>query len=119
MALWFHKNKRKEYKNPIGYFVYEDVPLRVFPYGNETIKNGNYTTVIASKEKSITDMLYKKQPAQSIKDIRDLLFENLRINESIFDTLDFALLDNLCNLYRNNNHKMLKKMLRKDGFVND
>ena len=64
-------------------------------------------------------MLYKKQPAQSIKDIRDLLFENLRINESIFDTLDFALLDNLCNLYRNNNHKMLKKMLRKDGFVND
>ena len=113
----FHKNKRKEYKNLIGYFVYEDVPLRVFPYGNETIIIDDYTIAIASKEKSITDMLYKKQPVHSIKDIRDLLFEDLRINESVFDTLDFSLLDSLCDLYKNNNHKTLKKMLRKDSLI--
>lgn len=115
----FHKNKKKEYINQFGRFIYEDVPIDVFPYGNEVVKNGNYTITIASKEKSITDLLYKISPVNSIRGIRILLFEDLRINESIFDNLDFYLLDKLCVLYKNSNHKMLRKMLRKDGFIND
>ena len=115
----FNKNKKKEYTNSFGHFTYEDIPAKAFPYGNETIESNGYTVTIASKEKSITDMLYKKEPCRSMKKVKELLFDDLRINEDKYETLDFDLLYHLCELYRSTNLEMLQKLLKKEGRIDD
>ena len=107
----FKKNKTKRYTNSFGHFVYKDIPVNAFPYSVEAITDGKYHFQIASKEKCLTDMLYKAPRVRSIKDLIVLLFEDLRINEIVFDELDHKELLLLCDLYNCSNTKLLKKYI--------
>ena len=107
----FNKNKTKHYDNHFGHFVYKDIPASAFPYGVENIIDGNYCIQIASKEKSLTDMLYKVPKVRSLKDLKALLFEDLRINELVFDELGYKELLLLCDLYNSSNLKLLKNYI--------
>ena len=53
--------------------------------------SNNISYKIASKEKAICDLLYSKYPVRSISDLKTLLFEDLRIDEDEFQTLNFKL----------------------------
>ena len=50
-------------------------------------------------------------PRNNLKEIEDLLFEDLRINENIFDTLDMKSLMEMCDLYCSKSLKLLKKYI--------
>ena len=101
-------NKPKEFSNKFGWFSFQGVPKAVFPYGIITLDDGSQ---IASKEKAICDILYLLKPVRSIKDIRALLIEDLRIDEESLMSLEPANMRQLLPLYRCTNAKLALKFL--------
>ena len=108
-----NKHKSKEYRNEFGIFLYKDVPSMVYPFGIECIESNGYCYYMANKEKALCDMLYEYKPVYSIKEIEEILFEDLRINEEIFELLDMNLLIELTSLYKSTNHKYLIKYIKR------
>lgn len=54
-------------------------------------------------------MLYIQKPVKSIKELRWLIFEYLRIDEDGFGQLDFEKLSELSELYPCHNLRILKR----------
>ena len=71
--------------------------------------------MIASKEKALTDMLSIISPRNNNKELLDLLFEDLRIDEVIFDELDKCKLIELCNLYSSKTLHIFKNYLEENN----
>ena len=107
------KNRQKKFSNAFGEFLYRDVPIEVFPYGLNTVVDGEYRYQIATKEKAVLDMLYIVPPVKTIKALKELLFEDLRIEEELFFDLDFEFMEEAARLYKTNNHNLLIKFLRR------
>ena len=68
---------------------------------------------IASKEKALCDLLYSKYPVRSIKDLKTLLFEDMRIDENEFLKMNFEFIKEIAPLYHSNSLNVLKKYLSK------
>ena len=94
-----------------GIYSYQDVPKAAFPYGTELISIDGYTYKIATKEKALLDQLYSASPIQNMKEMREYLFENMRINEMILDTFDKNNVLELSKLYHSRNVTLFSKML--------
>ena len=109
----FEKNRRKTFTNAFGAFSYRDVPSAVFPLELRIETEGDYAFRIASPEKALCDQLYKATPVGSMKQLRDLLFADWRIEETAFCALDAQLLLQLAPQYRRKNLRMLRKLLEK------
>lgn len=105
------KNKHKLFETRLGVFFYRDVPVRAYSRGLITIRFEDYSIKIASKEKTITDMLYIRNSVKTIDELKELLFSDLRIDEDKFESLNKAKLISLCKLYNKNNHRLLIQML--------
>ena len=67
--------------------------------------------MIASREKALTDMLSIISPRNNKKELLDLLFEDLRIDEVIFEQLDKFKLIELCDLYSSKTLHIFKNYL--------
>ena len=77
----FGKKNNKIYRMKDATFDYKSVPDEVFPMGILIMKNSKGISYkIASKEKALCDLLYSKYPVRSIKDLKMLLFEDMRID---------------------------------------
>lgn len=109
----FRKYKTKEYKTIFGTYSYQDVPSRAFPYGVDIVSVDGYMYRMANKEKALLDTLYATSPISNMKEMREYLFENMRINESVLDTFDVSLVEELCELYNSRNVTLFTKMLKK------
>lgn len=107
----YNKKKKKQYNNTLGTFTYRDVPLNVYPYGINIIKEGEYSYLIATMEKAICDKLYTLKPVKNKKEMYDLLFNDLRINIDVLKKIDFEDLNILCDIYKSTNMKYLKKVI--------
>ena len=92
---------------------HKDVPSNVFPYGIERKEENGYCYFIATREKAICDILYEYKPVFSMKDMEELLFDDLRINEEVFNDLDIKLLIEIASLYKTTNHKVLVNYIRR------
>ena len=68
----------------------------------------------ATKEKAICDSLSKWIVANSVKDLKELLFVDKRFDEEEFSTCDFKLMMRLASLYKKTNLDMLIKLIRKE-----
>ena len=79
----FSKRKRKIYENYFGTYIYKDVPKEAFSVGVKTEEYEGTTYLIATKEKALCDKLYIMPPVRTLKDIKDMLFDDLRIDEDI------------------------------------
>lgn len=110
----FKKRKSKIFKNIFGDYLYEDVPEEVFPFGVERVLEKGYSYNIATKEKAICDMLYKYPPIYSIKELLDLLFNDLRMDEEKIEELNMDYLEKIALLYKSTNHKLLVKYIRRN-----
>ena len=108
----FKKNKKKEYKNAFGLFLYQDINSNAYPYDINEIEIDGTKVMIASKEKALLDMLSIISPRNNKKELLDLLFEDLRIDEVIFDELDKRKLIELCDLYPSKTLHLLKKYIK-------
>lgn len=105
------KKKEKRYENDFGVFTYRDVPADVYPLGVTVREENGYVYRIATPEKALCDKLYTLPPVHSLKELRRLLFEDLRIDEQEFAKLAKHELRLLCGGYHANNLKCLGKMI--------
>lgn len=108
----FDKRKAKNYTNRFGRYLYRDVPEAAFPFGITIRKEHGYEYRIAVPEKALCDKLYSMPPVTSVKDIRRMLFDDLRINEDAFAMLDAESFFQIGDRYRSNNLKYLVKYIR-------
>lgn len=107
----FMKNKKKEFSNHFGLFLYCDINKNAYPYDICQIEIENVKVAIASREKALIDMISILSPRNNIKELEDLIFNDLRIDEVIFDKLDKKKMIELCDLYCNKSIKILKRYL--------
>ncbi len=108
----FNKRKSKIYKNNFGTYWYRDVPKQVFSLGISVKENKNYAYQIATPEKALCDKLYSISPVNSLKELKTLLFENLRIYEEGFYNLNKEDLLKLAPLYHSKNLQLLEKLIK-------
>jgi len=108
----FEKKKKKEYVNKFGRYLYRDVPSEVYPMGIVIKDEDKYSYLIATPEKSLCDKLYSMPPVTSVKDMKKMLFEDLRIDEDDFSRLNFDDILQIGNGYHSNNLKYLMKYLK-------
>jgi|LAHS01.1.fsa_nt_gb hypothetical protein len=105
----------RRYQNHFGIFLYSDVPLSAWRFGVQSVQEKGYSYLVATPEKALCDLLSKKPAVLSVKGLKELLFEDLRIDEDSFDKLDRGILIALCPLYRKKNLNFLKKMIEKEA----
>ena len=60
-------------------------------------------------------MLYLKYPVRSIKDLKYLLFEDLRIDEEELFSLDKDFINEIAPLYHSNTLNTFLKFINKEG----
>lgn len=112
-----NKSKRKKFINSFSTYTYRDVPKKVF--GIDNIRNFDLKQnpyYIASKEKALLDTLYILPKIGNRKELLVLLFDDLRIDEHIFYSLDKNRLIELASLYQTKNHKILISYLRSKNY---
>lgn len=110
-SITFGKGKTKRYENAFGLFTYRDIPNQVYSLGVEVKEENGYSYQIATPEKALCDKLYVLPPVKSLKDLRALLFENLRIDESAFWSMNLCDMAQLSRLYGATNLKLLEKLI--------
>lgn len=109
------KRRTKEYLTPFGVFRYRDVPAEAFLYGLVDMEANGIPYKMASPEKAILDKIYSLRGVGSIKQLKLLLFEDLRIEEGDFENLDKAKLIECGSHYKSQNVNLLIKMLKQGG----
>ena len=115
----FDKKRSKRYINLFGVFTYRDVPKSAYPFGIKVYTKNGYSYAIASPEKALCDRLYIAKPQNSMKNIKLLIFESLRISEESFLELNFNELLFLCDKYQSTNIRLLKKIIEKEEKKHD
>ncbi len=110
----FGKKKKKQFDNVFGVYTFRDVPDEVYPCGVELKEEKGYSYWIASPEKAVCDMMYKASPMNNLKELKELLFNDLRIDENVFKSLDYDKMIDLSKLYKKKNHKLLISFLKKE-----
>lgn len=110
----FNKRKSKSYQNHFGQFTYRDVPKEAFPFMVKVHEVDSYAYFIASPEKALCDLLYIKKPVFSIKELKMVLFDDLRINRDVFALLNFQDIQFLSSKYISNNIKYLMKYIESE-----
>ena len=103
------KKKEQDLRELFGRYEYTDVPAEAFPKGLTYLENMGYTVKVATKEKTICDSLCKWRVVRNIKELKELLFEDKRIDEDEFAACDFKLMKRLAGLYAKTNLKVLIK----------
>lgn len=106
--------KNKAFENYFGRYEYTDIPEEAFPEGLTYLERGDYAVKIATKEKAICDSLCKWRVVKNIKELKNLLFIDKRIDEDEFSTCDFKLMKRLAFLYGKTNLKLLIKLINKE-----
>lgn len=110
----YGKNKSKIYKNRFGTFAYRDIPKEVFSYGVRLVAKEYYSYQIATPEKALCDKLYIIPPVNTLKAFKQLLFEDLRINEERFFELDKDFIFKIAPLYKKKNLSWLVAYLKEN-----
>lgn len=106
------KGRKKQYETAFGTYTYRDVPIAAFPYGVMLLQENGYGFMLASPEKAICDMLYTCSPCGNRKELRQLLFDDLRIDESAFFNTNRVDLAELAGLYHTANHRLLISLIK-------
>ena len=110
----FRNRKNKTFVNYFGRYEYTDIPATAFPEGLTYFEDGEYMVKIATKEKAICDSLCKWRVIKNIKELKELLFIDKRIEKDEFATCDFKLMKRLASLYDKTNLKLLIRLIRKE-----
>ncbi|MEA3496765.1 MAG: hypothetical protein U9R42_12130 [Bacteroidota bacterium] len=107
--------RSKNFNTPLGEFEYISVPENYFPLGiiQKIIKN-SHTYLIASPEKALCDLIITKSGIrlQSIKAVREFLFQDLRIDFDFVKKWDMTIIDECIKYgYKKTELKFLSKFI--------
>ena len=101
----------KTFHTPLGIFEYRAIDRGKFKVGIEykdLEREGGY--FIASKEKALADFVYRTPGIRTLEQLRHYLFEEMRLDETMFRNFDFHKLDEISKAYKKNSIKMLGKL---------
>jgi predicted transcriptional regulator of viral defense system len=109
----FGKGRKKIFENFFGTYTYRDVPASVYSMGLEIIEEGEYSFMIATREKALCDQLYKLGPVANYKELQNLLFVDLRIDQQELKNLNLENLRILAEHYPSRNVKKFYGLMRR------
>ena len=112
----YKKNKNKEFSTPVGRYLYYYLPSTVYPYSICLKSEQNVNFLIASPEKALCDNIYRVGKVSTLKDVKELLYENLRIEKADLAEMNLETLLFLIPLYQKKSLRLLKEFLLKDVF---
>ncbi len=89
--------RSRQFKTPIGFFVYKHLAVEVFSIGVTLIKfSDKQQALMATKEKALVDLLVLRRGRfSSKKHFKEVIFEDLRIEEEDLAHLDIELLKSI------------------------
>jgi hypothetical protein len=90
----------KKYTTPVGRFNYQYLPFPYYSFGIESIQlTPKQTALIASREKSVCDkvILTPGITLRSIRQTKDFLLEDIRMDESMLRKLDISIIGSWLN----------------------
>lgn len=108
-----NKKKKKIYNNKFGTYMYRDVPVKVYPLGINLVEEGIYSYQMATPEKALCDKLYTLQPLKSMKNLENVLFNDLRIDIDEFNKLNLQDIKEISGSYNSTNVNLLYRYMRK------
>ena len=108
-----NKKRKKAYNNQFGSYLYRDVPEKVYPLGIRLVEEGNYSYQIASPEKALCDKLYTLSPLKNMKELENILFNDLRIDIDEFNKLNLQDIEEISNSYNSTNVSLLYRYIRR------
>lgn len=103
--------KSKTFQTPLGGFEYRAIDREKFKVGIEYKdlgKEGGY--FIASKEKALADLVYRTSGIRTLEQLHHYLFEEMRIDEKMFRSLNLSKIDEISKAYKKNSVNMLKNL---------
>ena len=101
----------KTYHTPIGTFEYRAIDREKFKVGidyKSLGKEGGY--FIASREKALADLVYRTPGIRTLEQLRHYLFEEMRVDESLFRTLNFGKIEEISAAYNKRSVSLLGKL---------
>jgi hypothetical protein len=111
----YGKRRTKRYDTPVGSFFYQDIPAGVYPYGVMLVGKDQNRFLMASAEKALCDELCRISGIRSIRRMETLLFEDLRLDQTLFSRLDHSALMSLAGKYNTLTLGTFKNFLRRYG----
>ena len=89
--------RAKRFETPVGEFVYRRTPQTSFCLGMDRVEQKNFSFLIATPERALADKLRDDRGGgiRSRSGIKSYLFENLRLDRSLFLKMNLELLDEL------------------------
>ena len=111
----YGKRRTKRYDTPVGSFFYRDIPAGVYPYGVMLVGKDQNRFLMASAEKALCDELCRISGIRSFRRMETLLFEDLRLDQTLFSRLDHSALMSLAGKYNTLTLGTFKNFLRRYG----
>lgn len=93
--------RSKTFRTPLGTFSYSKRPVSIYPLGLVSMQfaqEGCY--LMASPEKALIDLISQMKEISIIEDMRDYLYENLRMEQSSLQQLNKQLLLKIIKAYK-------------------
>jgi hypothetical protein len=104
----------KVFETPVGKFVYRQSPTRAFHVGMNRIVHQDVAFLIATPERALADAV-RENRGHSLRtqaDAAQYLFDNLRIDQRLFEEMNPGLLEELATALRSRKIARCARLLR-------
>lgn len=110
----------KTFNTPLGVFIYKQAPAGYYPAGMRRLEFNGGAFLAASPERALADKIREDSGniLNSQKEAERYLFEDLRLDEEGFFSMDAALLDDCARLARSRKVRFCAAVLKKKKAVN-
>ncbi len=103
----------KYFSTPLGVFSYKYIGLKKFQLGVRQMQpSDRHHYLIAIPEKALCDLIAQHPPVLKIPDLKEYLFDDLRIDDHLLLDFNIALIEKIADAYRNPTVKLLTTYLR-------
>ena len=105
----------KRFETPVGTFIYRGSPRRSFHLGMDRVEKGDVAFLIATRERALADKVRDQRgnPIRTKGDAARYLFDDLRIDEEEFGSLQPNVLDELADGLRSRKVAVCASLLRR------
>lgn len=108
--------RSRKFHTPVGLFTYRQIPIHAYKKGMTRIEQNNRQSfLIALPEKALADKIISERGVAitSRKEIQHLLFQDLRIDPNIVQSLSFDRIKMYAKLYRSRKLRLLSHFIRR------
>ncbi len=109
----YSKNHSKSFFTPLGNYTYRDIPAQAYPMGVDVHRDGEFHFFMASPAKALCDLVCKSSALNNLSQVRDLLLEDWRMDESDLKKIPAQDVEDLSPLYRKKNVTLLLRFIRR------